>query len=781
MKRRLAGLVGLALSLVAAGPAIADPPQFKNVLPYGIQRGVTTEVTLTGSGLAGNPELVAPFPFELAGKPTGDGGSVKLKLTVPTTVPLGTYPVRVRSDEGISSPLLLAVGQVPQVTEAEPNNTFETAKPVPAPPVAVEGEASGNDVDYFRFPGKKGQRIVVDAMCARIGSGVDPQVRLTTASGAFVASADDTAGLMTDARIVTVLPEDGDYVLEVSDSKYQGGGRAIYRLVIGPLPVADEIYPLGGRRGETVGFELRGGTLGEGLRVAASRLQAPPLTDLVRPVITNQALGTVGPTDPVYEVVLPVALAVSDLPEVRESTDPAGPELRVVAPIVLNGRIDPAGDEDRFTLAVTPGQTLRITVQSADLGSALDGVLRVLKPDGSQLASADDTNPQPNRSAGNQQQPAILSPDPSLTYNVPAGTTEVVLALRDLNGRGGVGYPYRIKVEALAPGFDLALSDSEISIPRGGTSLIGVTLTRRNYTGPVSLTVEGPPPGVTIRPGTVAGGQNVGALSISAAPDADFGAVTLKVVGTAQGPNGAITEVASRDVVFAQQGNLPLNAQAQWGLAAAPASAALAALDAPAEPVDIVHGIGGAVTIKVKRPDDAEGALTLEAISLPTGVTVPKDTKIAEKAAEGTIPLTVGLDAPVGAHSVGFTAKGKLKGKDLAFAAPVVTFNIVRPVVIELEKPAIEIKPGETIELKGKVLRKGDFKEPVTVKLTGLPGGLGAEPATVAPEASEFVIKIVAEANAAPATENALASAAFQINKKDYPAQTAGFSVKIVK
>ena len=58
-----------------------------------------------------------------------------------------------------------------------------------------------------------------------------------------------------------MLPEDADYVVEISDSRYQGAGRPVYRLVIGAVPMAEEVYPLGGRAGETVGLELRGGTL----------------------------------------------------------------------------------------------------------------------------------------------------------------------------------------------------------------------------------------------------------------------------------------------------------------------------------------------------------------------------------------------------------------------------------------------------------------------------------------------------------------------------------------
>ena len=41
---------------------------------------------------------------------------------------------------------------------------------------------------------------------------------------------------------------------------------------------------------------------------------------------------------------------------------------------------------------------------------------------------------------------------------------------------------------------------------------------------------------------------------------------------------------------------------------------------------------------------------------------------------------------------------------------------------------------------KGKVVRKGPFKEPVTVKVNGLPAGLKADPVTVSADASEFTL-----------------------------------------
>ena len=291
-------LVMLAGLFYGAGtPACAAPPKVTNLSPLGVQRGVATEMTVGGANFAGSPRLIAPFRFLIepaAASAKSDAANWRFKLTVAADVAVGIYPVRIQTDDGISSPFLLAVGQLPQVAEKEDNSSFELAQVLPDLPVVVEGQVAGNDVDYFRFRGKKGELIVVDAQCARIGSGIDPTIRLTTAGAnrGFIASADDTPGLQTDARLTAVLPTDGEYVVELSDSRYQGAARPVFRAVIGAVPMAAEVYPLGGRTGETVGLEFRGGTL-TGVKIAAAAMHPLLGTELVVPGISSATFGTI--------------------------------------------------------------------------------------------------------------------------------------------------------------------------------------------------------------------------------------------------------------------------------------------------------------------------------------------------------------------------------------------------------------------------------------------------------------------------------------------------------
>ena len=131
------------------------------------------------------------------------------------------------------------------------------------------------------------------------------------------------------------------------------------------MPVAEEVYPLGGRRGETVGLELRGGTL-----PGARRRRGD-----ARPGGSDVRLGP-GPRDrPGLDARRGRGSTSSRCRRWSSATSPSSasrptrPRRRSGprSPVVLNGRIDPAGDEDRFVLAVTPGQKLRIEVEAAEL------------------------------------------------------------------------------------------------------------------------------------------------------------------------------------------------------------------------------------------------------------------------------------------------------------------------------------------------------------------------------------------------------------------------------
>src|SRR5262249_28406026 len=155
-------------------------------------------------------------------------------------------------------------------------------------------------------------------------------------------TSDDSQSLAGDGRLITTVPADGDYVVELSDSRYRGGTPAHYRLrIASEADVAEEVFPLGGRRGESVTFTLPGGSLAKPLTLTRK-------LDDTRPHIGRMRLDL----DATRTSALPSLVAVGDLPEVV-SLHKAGEkkETEVKPPLVINGRLEQPRQVDRFRFA----------------------------------------------------------------------------------------------------------------------------------------------------------------------------------------------------------------------------------------------------------------------------------------------------------------------------------------------------------------------------------------------------------------------------------------------
>ena len=121
----------------------------------------------------------------------------------------------------------------------------------------------------------------------------------------------------------------------------------------------------------------------------------------------------------------------------------------------------------------------------------------------------------------------------------------------------GSGFRTALSSSRSCPTSSLLANESQLSVPRGGTASTGVTIRRKGFSGPITVTVADPPPGISVRPGSIAAGQKTGALTLSAGADASFPPTPIKLVGRAQRTEGPFERLASKQVVYAQQNNVP--------------------------------------------------------------------------------------------------------------------------------------------------------------------------------------------------------------------------------
>ncbi len=441
----------------------------------------------------------------------------------------------------------------------------------------VEGQVAGNDVDFFRFHGKKGQMIVVDAQCARIGSGIDPTIRLTTAAAnrAYVASADDSPGLLTDARLTAVLPADGDYVVELSDSRYQGASRPVYRLVDrggadgrGGLP-AGRPRRRDGRPGITGRDLCRGQDRRGDLEPAVGNRAGSRLESRARCWACASAPAHRSSTSNRWP-------RWSSRPIPRFASRPIRrrPAPGRGRPVVFNGRIDPPGDDDRF---VAGGDARPAAAdQGASLRARLGARRRLARARQRRRGDRECRRHDHSSAAAKASRPqSLVLPDPSLEFTVPGGTNEITLVdSRPRKPRRRRAFPTGSWSNPFVPTFSFWSTNPRSAFPGAERPRSAVTVQRKGYSGPITVTVADPPAGLTVRPGTIAAGQTVGVLSLSAAADASFPAAPIKLVGRGQGVSGPFERLAFKPVVYAQQTPLPTCTIKQFGLVAAPALAA---------------------------------------------------------------------------------------------------------------------------------------------------------------------------------------------------------------
>ena len=264
----------LAACLATAAYAADKPeiltPYIAHMFPAGGQRGTKVEALVCGSQLAGTTEArILPAGVTASIAKVEDATKVRVNLAIAPDAAIGEYELRLLTKAGASNRFRFFVGDLPELTETEPNNTADTAQKV-ALPMLVNGQVMEKDQDWFRFTAKAGTTLVCDiaarAIIPYIADAVpgwfDAVLTLRDAGGHQVASVDDVR-LWPDPRILLPITQDGEYTLQVTDILSRGRADFVYRLSLGALPRVTSIYPLGGPAGASTPTALFGANLAQ--------------------------------------------------------------------------------------------------------------------------------------------------------------------------------------------------------------------------------------------------------------------------------------------------------------------------------------------------------------------------------------------------------------------------------------------------------------------------------------------------------------------------------------
>jgi hypothetical protein len=546
-------------------------------------------------------------------------------LIAPTDPTIDTVPVTPLGPTGLPGwPVAVAISDVDEVLEQEPNNDPAHANRVTIP-VGVNGRfQEKGDIDHYVFTAKKGQRLIIEATTLELSSPTEVYMTLKDAKGNQVLAMNP----MGPPRLDYTPPADGDYTLAVEHLHYWGGPSESYHIAIKPY-----------EPGFALDLRLerwdapQGGTVRVPVMLTARRDYAGPIEVSVIGPAGIEGKATIpqgaGPAPPAPANAAPTVM----LPITVKTEVPVGVHnLLVQGKAVINGKPVVEYTSVRFPasqslagltypprsllhqvgFAVTPKPpfTLAAKFDAPEYlrgGPATVTVTASRDPDFAEeitlTATGQPANVTPalkNIAKGQNEVKAQFT----VAANAPLGQFPITLnGATKLNGRDFIVAAAPANL-VLSPPFTLAVSPAPVKLAQGGKVKIKATATRKaGYQGPINLEARNLPAGVTASKATIADAQSEAELEITAALGAALGnKADVNVLGTGKEPN----------------------ASPNFTLTVEPPVAPFALkVDAPKEKA--APGSKTKIKVTVERKGFT-GPIAVEARNLPAGVTAAKAT-----------------------------------------------------------------------------------------------------------------------------------------------------------
>lgn len=626
--------LALAVLVLTAPAAVAQPkkdpppkpvpgaPTLTTPVTLGLTKGKKAEVTLTGTNLKdvsavaviGSPQPIVSTV--IAGQT--DATKCKVTFDVPADATIGLYQLRVATPNGVSNYRPVCVDSVPEVADNGDNTKPEKAQKIDWPCVVV-GTVAAESADYYRFAVKAGQTVNLDGHARRLGSPLDPCLILHDAkTGRELPAlyADDTPGLQSDARFVHTFKADGEYLVQVRDSTYKGGGEHGYRLRITSTPAATMAYP------PVLSADFAMYKSGPSEQLLEAQKPAPPW------VQTGAE-------------AWPITVRHSTMTQKSETepNDDAKSAQTITLPVGLSARFEKKGDKDFFSFPAKKGQKIEAVCMTAEIHSPTEVHLRILDDKGKELAVSDP------------QKPAARA-----EFTAPADGTYFV-ATEHLNYLFGPGEVYHVTIKPVVPEFDVVIGTDRIDVPKDGFGLLPVFgITKLNgFAGNLMLTANGLLGDVTIPASAAPTKDNPVYLPVRMTAGAK-GVTSFRVLAK----GGEFEKLASAtDVCRAGLGGLT-HLPPGW-------SERFVAVEVPAASVSLGYvmassvavGKGGKLKVEAVRPNQDE--VTLAVLGLPVNVTA-KGKPVAKGEASTEWDITADAKAVPGTYAVYLKATVKSDG-----------------------------------------------------------------------------------------------------------------------
>lgn len=474
-------------------------------------------------------------------------------------------------------------------------------------------------------------------------------------------------------------------------------------------PSLKTAFPAGGQRGTTVEVTLDGKAEKGSVWIEGEGVTFSPPDAKGKTTVTIAADAPLGPrlirlvnAEGVSDATRFVVGAVPEIIEAKPNHAPDQAQALAALPICVNGRLDKAGDSDHFAFSLKKGQTVWIQADAYALGAPVDAHLHVLTRSGTRLATASDSR----------------NLDPLLAFTAPE-TGEYVVQIAgfihppasSIEFAGGSTSIYRLSVHP-GPVVTGLFPPAVASAGKTSLTLIGVGLEKDQAAWPATAptaSLNGPIATVT-PPQALSPIQVLLAASppiVEVEPnDTMETATALTVPGVAA---GTIANRTDRDLfVFPVKKGQKLRAEVFAQRLGLPLDAALSVSDET----------GKVLASNEDQKDHGDPLINWTA------------------AADGEHHLTVTDQFHQGGEGKNYV----VQVNDLA-----PTFEIT----LADGKP-LKVVRGKKLEVKADVKLLDGWKEPLLVRLHGLPSGIRAAEVRVPEKGGSVTLTIVPAADTPP-------------------------------
>jgi hypothetical protein len=828
------------------GPGSQYPnPRLNTVSPHGGKVGTSFEVTFTGTDLDEPQSMVfstpgikaeavlpppppPPDPKKPKPPPMPKPQVTKFKVTIAGDAPLGNHDVRLVSRFGVSNPRAFVVGDLTEVMEKEPNNDVAEAQRVELNTTINGAITTPTDVDYFVFAGKKDQRVVVSCLASTIDSRLFAGLEVYDSKGKQLAASRNYQG--NDALADVSLPADGDYYVRLYEYTHtQGTPEHYYRLTISVAPWIDAVHPCVIQPGKATEVTVYGRNLPNGKPDPSAKVDGRTLEKITMTITPPndaarlQRLEYNGLIEPRmgflngYELRVkngagtsnPFLLTYARAPVVLSNGENTSAEKaqEIAVPCEVSGRIDKRRARDYYVFNAKKGDIFNIEVLSHRLGASTD--MRLVLHNVAAKADIVDLDDNPNALS-----PKFLNrteDPPVYRFTVPAdGKYRLMVMCMHGDAVAGPRQFYRVRITPDQPDFHLVVMPSannrqdSAQLLAGSNQYYTVFAERDDgWNGPIQLTVDGLPKGVTCAPLTLQANARTGSLILSGAADAAPFAGEIKVKGTAV-VNGAnvVREARSASIVWpvpAQQG-VPTITRLDRGIFLAVREKAPFNLTATLDKPTVMQGDKATINLKLARlSPDFKNPLIVTLLEPVPNVVINNNQPftIAAGKDDGALAVVVNAGTAPGTYQVAFRCQGQLPFNRDPMAKQKPNINVMLPSApltitvlpkqvgtLALAPPNPMVKVGGSTEVVVKVSRMYEFAGEFKIQLV-LPAnakGISADPVTIAAGQNEVKLVLKAAADAASGAINDLiVRAVATVNGNVTLTHDLKFAVNVVK